>query len=42
MAPLLKARGLSRSFGHVGALDDASFDVEAGEVVALTNNRSAR
>jgi simple sugar transport system ATP-binding protein len=35
MAPLLEARGLSRSFGHVRALDDASFDVEAGEVVAL-------
>src|SRR5918992_1287889 len=33
MAPLLEARGLSRSFGHVRALDNASFDIDAGEVV---------
>src|ERR671915_301563 len=32
MAPLLEARGLSRSFGHVRALDNASFAVDSGEL----------
>jgi simple sugar transport system ATP-binding protein len=41
MAPLLEARGLSRSFGHVRALNDASFDVDAGEVVALIGDNGA-
>jgi simple sugar transport system ATP-binding protein len=41
MSPLLEARGLSRSFGHVRALDDASFDVGAGEVVALIGDNGA-
>ena len=41
MAPLLEARGLSRSFGHVRALDDASFDIDAGEVVALIGDNGA-
>jgi simple sugar transport system ATP-binding protein len=41
MAPLLEARGLSRSFGHVRALDDASFDVNDGEVVALIGDNGA-
>jgi simple sugar transport system ATP-binding protein len=41
MTPLLEARGLSRSFGHVRALDDASFDVNAGEVVALIGDNGA-
>src|SRR5882724_534020 len=41
MAPLLEARGLSRSFGHVRALDNASFDVDAGEVVALIGDNGA-
>src|SRR3954470_16235055 len=41
MTPLLEARGLSRSFGHVRALDNASFDVNAGEVVALIGDNSA-
>ncbi|HEU4348641.1 MAG TPA: ATP-binding cassette domain-containing protein, partial [Actinoplanes sp.] len=41
MAPLLEARGLSRSFGHVRALDNASFDVNAGEVVALIGDNGA-
>jgi simple sugar transport system ATP-binding protein len=39
--PLLEARGLSRSFGHVRALDDASFDINAGEVVALIGDNGA-
>jgi simple sugar transport system ATP-binding protein len=41
MAPLLEARGLSRSFGHVRALDDASFDIDAGEVVAIIGDNGA-
>ena len=41
MPPLLEARGLSRSFGHVRALDNASFDVDAGEVVALIGDNGA-
>jgi simple sugar transport system ATP-binding protein len=41
MAPILEARGLSRSFGHVRALYDADFDVEAGEVVALIGDNGA-
>jgi len=41
MAPLLEARGLSRSFGHVRALDNASFDINAGEVVALIGDNGA-
>ena len=28
MTALLEARGISRSFGHVRALDGADFDVE--------------
>src|ERR671921_72183 len=41
MAPLLEARGVSRSFGHVRALDNASFDIDAGEVVALIGDNGA-
>ena len=41
MTALLEARGLSRSFGHVRALDDADFDVEAGEVVGLIGDNGA-
>ncbi|MDT5103044.1 MAG: simple sugar transport system ATP-binding protein [Mycobacterium sp.] len=33
MTPLLEAQGISRSFGHVRALDGVDFDVGAGEVV---------
>ena len=35
MSPVLQARGLSRSFGGVQALNDCDFDIEPGEVVAL-------
>ena len=38
---LLEARGLSRSFGHVRALDNADFDINAGEVVALIGDNGA-
>jgi simple sugar transport system ATP-binding protein len=40
-APALQARGLTRRFGHVTALDDADFDVNAGEVVALIGDNGA-
>ena len=39
--PILEAKGLSRSFGHVRALDAADFDVNAGEVVALIGDNGA-
>lgn len=41
MTALLEARGLTRSFGHVRALDDADFDVGAGEVVGLIGDNGA-
>ena len=41
MSPILKATGLSRSFGHVRALDGADFDIEAGEVVAIIGDNGA-
>ena len=41
MTPLLEARGLSRSFGHVRALNNAYFDINAGEVVALIGDNGA-
>ena len=41
MSALFEARGLSRSFGHVQALDKADFDVDAGEVVALIGDNGA-
>ena len=39
--PVLEARGLSRSFGQVKALDRCDFDVYAGEVVALIGDNGA-
>src|SRR6195952_1712187 len=39
--PILEARGLSRSFGHVRALDNADFDINVGEVVALIGDNGA-
>jgi simple sugar transport system ATP-binding protein len=41
MAPLLEARSLNRSFGHVRALRDVDFDVAAGEVTALIGDNGA-
>ena len=39
--PLLAARGLNRSFGHVRALRDVDFEVYAGEVTALIGDNGA-
>ncbi len=39
--PVLEARGLTRQFGHVTALDNLDFDVRAGEVVALIGDNGA-
>ncbi|MGA8211189.1 MAG: ATP-binding cassette domain-containing protein [Nocardioidaceae bacterium] len=39
--PILEAKGLSRSFGHVRALNGADFDIYAGEVVALIGDNGA-
>lgn len=39
--PVLEARGLSRSFGHVRALDDVDFEVYPGEVTALIGDNGA-
>jgi simple sugar transport system ATP-binding protein len=41
MTPILEARGFSRSFGHVRALHNADFDIDAGEVVALIGDNGA-
>jgi len=41
MTALLEARGLSRSFGHVRALDGVDFDVLPGEVVGLIGDNGA-
>jgi simple sugar transport system ATP-binding protein len=39
--PVLEARGLTRQFGHVTALDGVDFDVYPGEVVALIGDNGA-
>jgi simple sugar transport system ATP-binding protein len=39
--PLLEARGVTKRYGHVQALDGASFTVEPGEVTALIGDNGA-
>jgi len=39
--PILEAKGLSRSFGHVRALTKCDFDIYPGEVVALIGDNGA-
>ena len=41
MAPLIEARGLTRRFGPVRAVDGVSFAVAAGEIVALLGPNGA-
>jgi simple sugar transport system ATP-binding protein len=41
MTAVLRAEGLSRSFGHVMALNGADFDINQGEVVALIGDNGA-
>ena len=39
--PILEARGVSKYFGHVIALEDVSMDVRAGEVLCLLGDNGA-
>lgn len=39
--PLLEARQLSKSFGHVHALRELSFDIRPGEILALLGDNGA-
>lgn len=39
--PILEAKGLTRSFGHVRALTGTDFDIYPGEVVALIGDNGA-
>ena len=40
-APLVEMRSISISFGCIHAVDDASVDLHAGEVVALLGHNGA-
>ncbi|HEV7898211.1 MAG TPA: ATP-binding cassette domain-containing protein [Planosporangium sp.] len=39
--PVLRARGLVKSYGHVTALDGADFELRAGEVLAVVGDNGA-
>ena len=40
-APLLRCRGIGKRFGGVRALEDVSFDLDGGEVLALAGDNGA-
>ncbi|HEV8044568.1 MAG TPA: ATP-binding cassette domain-containing protein, partial [Rubrobacter sp.] len=40
-APLMEARGVSKYFGHVVALEDISLEVRAGQVTCLLGDNGA-
>ena len=40
-APLMEARGVSKYFGHVVALEDISMEVRAGQVMCLLGDNGA-
>lgn len=40
-ATVLKARGLSKHYGHVVAMDDATFDLRPGEILAVIGDNGA-
>ena len=40
-APILRLRGISKSFGSVRALTDVDFEVRNGEVMALVGDNGA-
>ncbi|MFB4263681.1 ATP-binding cassette domain-containing protein [Nonomuraea sp. GTA35] len=41
MTPVLQARGLTKKYGHVTALDGADFDLMPGEVLAVIGDNGA-
>src|SRR5690242_14831091 len=40
-APILEAKGISKAFGHVQALDNVDFELYPAEVVALIGDNGA-
>ena len=41
MEPILKARGLSKRYGRVTALDNCDFDLMPGEILAVIGDNGA-
>jgi ABC-2 type transport system ATP-binding protein len=41
MSTIIEARGLSKHFGHVQALNGLSFHIEAGRIVGLIGRNGA-
>jgi len=39
--PVLQARGLTKHYGHVVAMDDCDFDLQAGEILAVIGDNGA-